>query len=134
MDASMGYQFGDEPIFNLNSTYRFTVTVSTPNCGSSSAFGFFKVDPNCVTCKTSPGFNVNTLPNGVFQVIAHENEISFSNTQWTAQLTDLTGKVLASGTAYNNQVLFDRDFVRGIYLIKVSDENGQVLWTQKVIR
>jgi hypothetical protein len=134
MDASMGYQSGDEPIFNQSYTYRFTVTVSTPNCGSSTDFGYFKIDPDCITCKTNPGFSVNTLPNGTFQVVAHENSVSSFNSQWTAQLTDLTGKVLASKTATDKMILFDRDYSRGIYLISVSDENGQVLWAQKVIK
>ncbi len=139
-DSTWGYTFGIATLMDDggDTTYTYNYWSDAPDTG----FPLMEIDhdgndnPNRITwLKVNPiasitenKVEINLYPNPVSEVLTLEG-----TTNGTYNLTDINGKLVASGTTNPGQTTIDvQQLESGLYLISLQNANGTIISNQKV--
>jgi hypothetical protein len=137
-NASLNYGSGtvggitDAPIHNPDEIYLFELIVTSINCGSDVYSGYFSVPSSLLLNKTSG--NVVSLPNNQVEVVLVNAAKATNVGDLNVVVFDVGGrKALQRSFSEGEPLIFERPMAKGVYLVQVEDQKGNLLWSQKLL-
>lgn len=124
--------FTDAPIHNPDEIYLFELTVSSVNCGSDIYSGYFSVPTNLILNKTKG--DIISISNYQFEVVLVDDTKITSFADLNVVVIDIGGrKVLQRKFSGGERLILEKPVAKGVYLVQVEDQKGNLLWSQKLL-